>query len=312
MNENETAVRCDTPVPGPAAGRPKGALIALAIAYCLIGLAAVPLGEAAVKVAEWLGFVWAGIPLSILVLLAVWAALGPPPAMQRIMWTSAALVSAVYALFVGLRLDRGAGPPPGDEVMIFIALLALFVLYTLLLAIVRRLSTWQITHDSDPIDPHPAELNQFRIQDLMIAAAIVATALGLGRCLIPFETLAQGARPNIVHDLLAGIGIYALVLLPIAAIVGICLALRSGQPRRTWALSAFWAVVNFLAVLLLVRNVRHAGALSDVVTPCACFQLGGLIASYVSVVAINAAGYRLVRRKRRQRPSSAAGSANTT
>jgi hypothetical protein len=215
------------------------------------------------------------------------------------MWTAAALVVAAYAFFLGMHLEDRMPFSPEDQVGIFTTILLVFVLYTLLFSIARWLGGWQIAHHAAPPNCQRQGANQFRIKDLLVAAAIVATALGLGRSLIPFDRL----EPEKIWDLLgelaalvAGIG---LALLPLVPILGICLALRSGPGRLMRAPLVFWGAMNGLAAFLVISlNWSNSREIQFGLGILLALQSGYFLASYLSVWAINTAGYRLVQRKR--------------
>jgi len=284
---------------GRTAAPPKGVLVALAIVYCLVGFVAGPLGVALVRVSYWLAYFCGGMLGAIPVLLAIWAALGPPPALQRIMWTSAAFVAAVYAFVIGISLQEGRHAP-SEALPLTLGSLSLFLLFTLLLVPIRLIAGWQISHAIDESGGNPARANQFRVKDLMVAAAILAIALGVGRCFIGFDSpLFLRDWNDFLRDwndayrrMIEPFAIFALTLLPMAPIGGICLALQSGKKLLTCGLAVSWGIVNFAVVLLLTHNGPHGGTWSELVKLLCSQQAGCLIASFFSVMTISSAGYR--------------------
>jgi hypothetical protein len=294
------AGNCETPARGRTAGRPKWALIALVIVYCLEGLVAGPLGDTLFRVSPWLAYLGGGMLGAILILHAAWAALGPPPAFQRIMWTSAAFVAALYAFLIGMSFQEGRHAA-NDALLPLLAFVSLFLLFTSLLVPVRLFAAWQIAHEIDESDRSPARANQFRIKDLMIAAAILAITLGVGRCFISFDLQPMRGWNYLYPRLIEPLEALALILLPMVPIVGICLAVQSGKMRLTWVLAVMWGIGDVPVMLLLMHvlpNRPLGGEWSELVTLLVGQQIGCLIASFLSVVVIGCAGYRLVRRKR--------------
>jgi hypothetical protein len=97
--------------------------------------------------------------------------------------------------------------------------------------------------------------------------------------------------------LVAGSG---LTLLPLVPILGICLALRSGAGRLARALLVFWGAMNGLAAILVISlNWSNSHEIRFGLGILLALQSGYFLASYLSVWAINTAGYRLARQKRK-------------
>jgi hypothetical protein len=273
--------------------------VGLAAAFIVLNL----VGVAMIVNFRWrLPVVWMRVAIALIgallaaepVVIAIWAALGPPPAFRRILWNAAAAVAAVYAVAAPLSSD--AGPPAENVVAISVIFLGVFLILALLLLLVRRFSGWQIEHATAQFHDRNPAASQFRIKDLLATAMLLAIALGVGRCLWPPGRIELRDAPRMAFMLPIAAAFCAAVLLPVASAFGMFLARHCGERRLIAPLAAIWGIVDLILVLLAIYFGRPG--LVDFFVAFVWFRLGSLLLSLPSAAALYYGGYRLVRHDR--------------
>jgi hypothetical protein len=227
------------------------------------------------------------------VAMAIWVALGPPPAFRRLIGGTAASLAAAYAVAGPLSSDSG---PPADSVFaIALVFVGVYLILTLLLLLVRCLRGWQIKHDSRSLDAVDSAAGQFRIRDLLLAATLLAIALGVGRCIWPPGTTVLREPWKMAFMMPAAAAICAVGLLPGVSAFGIGLARLCGQRRLTAPLASLWVRVDLgLVVLAMYLASCHRARIGgELFIIGGSFRLVSTLLNLAVAAALYRGGYRL-------------------
>jgi hypothetical protein len=233
------------------------------------------------------------------VMLAIWAAFGPPPTFRRVMWSSATAVAAAYAVTVRLPFESR----PHAETIIAINVLfpGVFLILTLLLMLTGRFTGWRIEHRAAQFKHRSPAASQFGIKDLLLAQMLLAAALGVGRWLWPPSKVTWQDAEEMAITLPLVTMALAIVLLPVVSAFGILLARLCGQRGLTAPLAAVWGIVVLVLAMAAVFTPVGGGCKEGAVRVAYLIalvplQLGYLVVSLPSAAVLYYGGYRLVRR----------------
>jgi len=234
------------------------------------------------------------------VALAIWAALGPPPALWRIILTTIASSSASYAITA--RLPRGSEADAGKGFVINALFLGVFLILTLCLTFIRRFSGWQIEHGAARFKQRDPMASQLGKKELLSISILLIAVLAVGLCLWPLGMFSWHDKARMTVALVAMSTVLAFVLLPAVSAFGITLAHLCGQRRLTAPLAMIWGVVDLVLVLSAIlvpigTEGKEEGLRAFYLVALVPLQLAYLLASVPIAAAIYFGGYRLVRRK---------------
>ena len=150
--------------------------------------------------------------------------------------------------------------------------LTLFIVATLILLLVRRLSRWQIIHSYTEYVPSDYQANQFGIKHLIILTTITALACGLFRTLIVISP--QLSYPSVAEVVKVTCEVIVM-LLPIIIIPWFTLAYL-----KNMSLSIVYAIILLgiidVAVYFIFRELEPN---QDVIQIILFVQLGASISS---------------------------------
>jgi hypothetical protein len=230
-------------------------------------------------------------------LFAIWAALGPPPSVQRWPATIAALVFVAFAetLTQNDRMDR--------EYAIIVA--GFFLITSVVMTIVSIPSKLRLDLPR-PASSSDAQVNQFSLKYMMTVTTVCALFLGLGRVLTGQQDAANANASwiNSIGEMVGPIGLIMLVMFPAILLP---LLVLSQRPRRAviFAFPIAWLCLSWLAVEVIITIDQRPR--SDIAKDVFYLQLGAAISSTLSAIVLRHAGYRLlIRRGRRGAPNSRA------
>jgi hypothetical protein len=230
-----------------------------------------------------LGYMTSGFVLSQPILIAIWAALAPQRFYIRFLWSILLCTLIFFAVGYGLFLEESR-----NALFFIIIELILFIVATLILLLVRRLSGWQITHSS--IKPGSADYQayQFGIKHLIILTTLIAFTFGLFRTLLLISS--QASVPKIA-DLVWSLCLVIDVLFPMVIIP--CFTLTN---QKNKLLSIIYAIFMFgivdVAALFIYKWLEsNPGPIKILLY----VQLGASLSIFVTTFVIRLCGFRMVR-----------------
>jgi hypothetical protein len=265
-------------------------LLALLVAvHAAFNLALNPVGASENKVSERLGLPLMGAIFAQPVLFAIWAAIGPGPAVIRIPWSLIAALTVFFAsipkqwnMFSADSLEFD-GPELTIEVVPFCITFAVML-------IARKATGWRIGCLAEEPNSGNAS-NQFSIKYLLLITAIWAVLLAIGRALMAggfwFES---SFWEEALSSAFTFAGVILLALFPLLIFPLIVIA-RHPSIRAFVVISVLWVGLTWLAVEILAPQFGEPRA--DVARQLLLLQGGAAGAGLVSAIIARCARYRL-------------------
>jgi hypothetical protein len=232
----------------------------------------------------YIAYMMVGILWSQPILLAIWAALAPQRFYHRFLWTLLFCILICFTVAIGLVHKS-------IEMGMIIMELTLFIVATLSLLLVRRLSRWQIIHTYTAHVPSDYQAYQFGIKHLIILITITAIACSLFRTLVVISP--QLLYPPVVEVAKQTCEVI-VVLFPIIIIPWFTLAYL-----KNTLLSIFYAIVLLGIIDVTVYFIfRKLEPNPDIIQIILFVQLGASISVFVTTLVIRLCGFRMVRERR--------------
>ncbi|MGA2796445.1 MAG: hypothetical protein ABSE63_02580 [Thermoguttaceae bacterium] len=226
-----------------------------------------------------------GIFISQPILFALWASFAPQRFYQRFLWSF--LLCTLVSFAEELGSFRYANSEHGSIMLIFSAL---FVVATIILLIIRRLTRWQMmqSFEANVYTDYPA--NQFGIKHLIILTTITAIACGL------FRT----ASPNLkglpsVAEFFGAVCLLLMLSYPIIAVPWYILAYRGKIIPIVLFTVSTWIILDLAAFLILDKTFPTGITIYEILKPVLFFQIGAVLSSFVSTFVIRLCGFRMIR-----------------
>jgi hypothetical protein len=228
-----------------------------------------------------------GVVLLEPVLFAMWAMLGPPPALYRLPATAGAFGVIVFA---------GAFTHPGwfsaDYVVIAVAF---FSVTAVLMFVTAAITRWSIRDGEEALSPGTV-VNQFSLRYLISITTLCAVLLGAGRVMASLRDIPESSLPNQISQILAPLGLLLLVTFPAILLP---LLILSQRPRLIVFVlfGLVWLGLSWLAVETIFVNFGGMER-TEIAYDIASIQLGAGVTSGLAAVLIRFGGYRLVKWQR--------------
>jgi hypothetical protein len=230
-----------------------------------------------------LGYMTSGFVLSQPILIAMWAALAPQRFYHRFLWSLLICTLIFFAAGFGLFLKELP-----FALFFTIIELIVFIVATLILLLVRRLSGWQITHSYTNQASGDYQAYQFGIKHLIILTTLIAFSLGLFRMLLLISP--QASVPE-VADFVRPVCEIIIVLFPMVTIS--CFTLTNQKNRLLSIIYAIFmfGIVNVAAFFIYNWLEPAPGSIKTLLY----FQLGASLSMFVTTFLIRLYGFRMVR-----------------
>ena len=229
------------------------------------------------------------------VLFAMWGALSPS-IVKSLPWALVGCVVVAYAESIrSLRLIA-ASTTNGAPFQSVLFVLAVFVVATVLLLIVRHVFSYRIVCDvTNQLQPRSPEDSQFTLRHLLCWTAVCAVLLALGRLISPHGTgmLPVGDLGQAVAQMAGFLGIFCLFLFPTVAVPWIALTFRPKASLLMAGAFAAWAALSWItiSVLCAVTPASPTEATEAIVL----IQLGAATSGCVTALPLRICGFRIRR-----------------
>ena len=233
----------------------------------------------------YISYMMVGILWSQPILLAIWAALAPQRFYHRFLWTLLFCILICFTVAIGCLVHKSI------EMGMIIMELTLFIVATLILLLVRRLSGWQIIHSYTAHVPSDYQAYQFGIKHLIILITITAMACSLFRTLVVISP--QLSYPPVVKVAKNTCEVI-VVLFPIIIIPWFILAYL-----KNTLLSILYAIILLGIIDVAVYFIfRKLAPNPDIIQIILIVQLGASISVFFSTLIIRLCGFRMVRERK--------------
>lgn len=228
-----------------------------------------------------------GVCLAQPLLLGVWAAIGPPPAVKRLPATAVVL----FLLAITCSFNGFVGNSQARLLQTLFILSGLFIGAACAMWIINTRTKWQIASQQQLAS---VSLNQFSLKYLIGLMTAVGVTLALGRFLISLSPSANTAGWN--TGLTRIMWISAVILLGTLPIEFVPLVALSRRPSLGVAILLLiaWPVTTLSAVLIVTMLDRNDWF--RITTDLITFQIGGTVAAAFAAIALRKGGYRLLSR----------------
>lgn len=230
---------------------------------------------------EWRQMLTLGVVYVQPVLFGIWAGMGPMPAIKRWPLTLASLTSVVLVASVGNR--EWLAPE-------YIAILLAF--FSVTAVVTWLVSWWKRLRICNMDEKRQRHTNQFSVRFMLIVTALSGLILAAGRILARDSEL-----PNLDRWLqidAEAIGILASVLLlTMPAAIAPSLILGAVPTRKTYLV--FIAISALATVTATVTLAEFTGMNLSEYWTLGLMQIGTVLTSVLTSLAVRWAGYRLVR-----------------
>jgi uncharacterized membrane protein len=228
-----------------------------------------------------------GVWLAQPILLGVWAAIGPPPAVKRVPATAITLV----LLATACSNNAFTGNSSRHLLETIFIMSGLFIGAAFVMSIIGYRTSWQIA--SQQISP-AAAINQFSLKYLIGMMTFVGFTLAFGRFLMAASPSNATQWSTSLIRLAWVSGVILLGTLPIAAVPIVMLS-RRPTARAIVSLLIAWVVTTLSAIQIVTAldRAEWTRIASDLIG----FQLGGALAGALTALALRKSGYRLLTRQ---------------
>jgi hypothetical protein len=272
-------------------------LATLVAGYTVLVAVATPTGVTSGQYPEILLYTLSGVLWASLVLLGMWAGLGSGRFGRRLL--TGVLLCVLIACADALGASRRGVSPPGGPLYLIVMTVAMFSLFALAFACVRRMSGWHIADSglgAEALD-RPRWRLQFSLRHLLLAMTLAVCLLAFYHSCYP-----AGTATRVAGELWRQFGRRTLLVIPTsfaiflssAVVPWITLAYRGRGKRAILATGVVWAVFN-CGVISVMTYWGRLGPFYKNTEMVVSFHLGAGAAGFVAAFVLRSCGYRIAR-----------------